>query len=63
MAYLTGRGLPRGGAPARVWLARACDGGDGGGCILLGALEADAAKAQALRQRACQLGFQEACGS
>ena len=61
MAYLTGRGMPRGTAPARVWLDRACAGGDGAGCLVQASLEQDPQKKESLRSRACSLGFREAC--
>lgn len=64
IAYLQGFGVPRGNAPASVWLKRACDGGDGRGCREL----ADLAKrrgaldeAAEFMAKACRGGEVQAC--
>jgi TPR repeat protein len=54
---------------ARSVLQGACDGGDGGGCFeLAAAMDAgkggkkDAKGAAAMRKKACDAGYKEACG-
>ena len=66
--YLEGRGLPRGSAPAAVWLDLACTHGDGPACRVLAGLVAtgagvakDEAKAKALMEQACKQGDPSAC--